>query len=188
MVEITDRGSDQQSAEHGLQTFEGDIRSVVELVLVQTLGQAATGRMDELSAALEEVRRVVTEEGRLPDSVPAAAEVEALFHTVRGPDVDRATEVLERGRGLLLSRRIEARADLGELTASHPELSSQFERLTDQLTGTASVDGVGGVPPATPSGPGSPGCARRVNSTCWSPRSVPGPGSKGFCGRSPQGS
>ncbi|WP_329077645.1 CHAT domain-containing protein [Streptomyces niveus] len=147
MVEITDRGSDQQSAEHGLQTFEGDIRSVVELVLVQTLGQAATGRMDELSAALEEVRRVVTEEGRLPDSVPAAAEVEALFHTVRGPDVDRATEILERGRGLLLSRRIEARADLGELTESHPELSSQFERLTDQLTGTASVDGVGGVPP-----------------------------------------
>ncbi|MFG2172426.1 CHAT domain-containing protein [Streptomyces niveus] len=147
MVEITDRGSDQQSAEHGLQTFEGDIRSVVELVLVQTLGQAATGRMDELSAALEEVRRVVTEEGRLPDSVPAAAEVEALFHTVRGPDVDRATEVLERGRGLLLSRRIEARADLSELTESHPELSSQFERLTDQLTGTASVDGVGGVPP-----------------------------------------
>ncbi|MEW1793580.1 CHAT domain-containing protein [Streptomyces niveus] len=147
MAEITDRGSDQQSAEHGLQTFEGDIRSVVELVLFQTLGQTATGRMDELSAALEEVRRVVTEEGRLPDSVPAAAEVEALFHTVTGPDVDRAAEVLERGRGLLLSRRIEARADLGELTASHPELSREFERLADQLTGTAGVDGAGGVPP-----------------------------------------
>ncbi|MEV8420103.1 CHAT domain-containing protein [Streptomyces niveus] len=147
MAEITDRGSDQQSAEHGLQTFEGDIRLVVELVLVKTLVHAATGRVEELSASLEEVRRVITEEGRLPDSFPAAAEVAAFFHTVTGPDVDRATEVLERGRGLLLSRRIEARADLSELTESHPELSREFERLTDQLTGTASVDGVGGVPP-----------------------------------------
>lgn len=155
MAEITDRGSDQQSAEHGLQTFEGDIRSVVELVLLQALGQAGTGRVDELRAALEEVHRVVTEEGRVPDSFPDAAEVAALFRTITGPDVDRATEVLERGRGLLLSRRIEARADLGELDAAHPELSRAFERLTDQLAAESDVRDVsnlsgigetGGVP------------------------------------------
>lgn len=141
MVEITDRGSDQQSAEHGLQTFEGDIRSVVELVLVQALGQASIGKVAEVKAALEEVQRVVREERRVPDTFPDAAEVAALFRTVAGPDVDRAAEVLERGRGLLLSRRIEARADLGELGAAHPELSREFERLTDQLTAEPDPDG-----------------------------------------------
>lgn len=146
MAEITDRGSDQESAEHGLQTFEGDIRSVVELVLFQALGQASTGRVEEVRAALEEVRRVVTEEGRVPDSFPDAAELSTLFRTVAGPDVDRATEVLERGRGLLLSRRIEARVDLGELSAAHPELSREFERLTDQFTAEPDVPDAPDVP------------------------------------------
>ncbi|MEV0774442.1 CHAT domain-containing protein [Streptomyces sp. NPDC050428] len=131
MAEITDRGSDQESAEFGLGAFEGDIRAVVELVLLQALGQAGADRMDELTAAVEESIRVIEEERRVPDSMP---DVGSYFRTVAGPAVDRAAAVLERGRGLLLSRRIEARADLGELSAAHPELSREFERLTDQLT------------------------------------------------------
>ncbi|MFD4767106.1 CHAT domain-containing protein [Streptomyces niveus] len=141
MAEITDRGSDQQSAEHGLQTFEGDIRSVVELVLLHTLGRAGADRVKDLKGALEETLRVVRDEQRMPDSFPDTAEIAATFRTVTGPDVDRAAEVLERGRGLLLSRRIEARADLGELSAAHPELSREFERLTDQIN--AAPDPVG---------------------------------------------
>lgn len=126
MADITDRGSDQQSAEHGLTTFEGDIRQIIELVLLQALGREAAARVrafkDDVMAALREQR--------LPQALP---EPGALFGTVAGPDVDRATELLDRGRGLLLARRIEARADLGELRPAHPELADAFERLTDRL-------------------------------------------------------
>ncbi|MEU0116616.1 CHAT domain-containing protein [Streptomyces bobili] len=73
-----------------------------------------------------------------PDAVPHApttgpAQPTDPPTTVTGPDVDRATELLERGRGLLLSRRMEARADLGELRSAHPELADEFERLTELL-------------------------------------------------------
>ncbi|KIF75359.1 hypothetical protein QR77_18470, partial [Streptomyces sp. 150FB] len=128
MAEITDRGSDQQSAEHGLTTFEGDIRLIIELALVRILVREATvwarGVRDEMATAVREQR--VPEAPRVP---------ETILHVVTGPDVDRATELLERGRGLLLSRRLEARADLGGLRSEHPALAEEFELLTDQLTG-----------------------------------------------------
>ncbi|MFF1418233.1 CHAT domain-containing protein [Streptomyces sp. NPDC058280] len=127
MADITDRGSDQQSAEHGLTSFEGDIRSIIELVLLRALGREAAAwardLRDELAAALREQRP--------PAALPTP---ESLFRIVAGPDVDRATELLERGRGLLLSRRIEARTDLSGLRSEHPALADEFERLTDQLT------------------------------------------------------
>ncbi|MFF0106012.1 CHAT domain-containing protein [Streptomyces hirsutus] len=126
MAGITDRGSDQASAEHGLSTFEGDIRSIVELVLARVFEHELTARTSARRAALEEVMRAV-EAGRTPP------EPGALEWTVEGPDVDRAVELLERGRGLLLARRIEARADTGDLRSAHPELADEFERLTEQL-------------------------------------------------------
>ncbi|MCQ4043235.1 CHAT domain-containing protein [Streptantibioticus rubrisoli] len=126
MAAVTDRGSDQRSAEHGLTTFEGDIRSVIELVLLEAFGHEAAASVHRLG---ENIKSALAE-GRLPEDLPQLGE---LFRVVAGPEVDRATEVLVRGRGLLLSRRIESRADLSELRSGHPELADEFERLTDQL-------------------------------------------------------
>ncbi|WP_406171157.1 CHAT domain-containing protein [Streptomyces sp. NBC_00996] len=147
MAEITDRGSDQQSAEHGLTTFEGDIRTIVELILIQALGrQAAVGVRafrEELAAALDGLKAALSEQ-RVPDALDALPKPEALHRSllhgpVAGPEVDRAAELLERGRGLLLARRIEARADIGELRAAHPALARDFERLTDRLSAEPDV-------------------------------------------------
>ncbi|MGW3204902.1 CHAT domain-containing protein [Streptomyces sp. NPDC001135] len=126
MAGVTDRGSDQASAEHGLSSFEGDIRSVTELVLAHLVGQALADRLPAHVKALEQSVRAV-EAGQIPP-VPAPLERRA-----EGPEVDRAAELLERGRGLLLGRRIEARADIGDLRSVHPELADEFERLTEQL-------------------------------------------------------
>ena len=132
MADVTDRGSDQQTAEHGLTSFEGDIRQIVELVLLSLLGrQAAVGvrdLVDELKAHAAALR-----EQRAPDTLPEPAALHRKLRIVTGPDVDRAAELLERGRGLLLARRIEARADTGDLWSAHPTLAREFERLTDHL-------------------------------------------------------
>ncbi|MGK5531178.1 CHAT domain-containing protein [Streptomyces sp. URMC 129] len=140
MAAVTDRGSDQQSAEHGLTTFDGDIRAVVELVLTRLLVDAGAAVLTDRLAAVRRALAAFRDAGRPPDSLPAlapasdpASDPAGRPRTVDGPDVDRAAALLERGRGLLLSRRIEARADLGELRAAHPELAAEFERLTDLL-------------------------------------------------------
>ncbi|MFF0204326.1 CHAT domain-containing protein [Streptomyces sp. NPDC005017] len=135
MAGLTDRGSDQTSAEHGLSTFEGDIRSVVELVLSAVELRDAPAKVSERMRVLEETVAAL-EGGRTADldGLPA------LDHTVRGPEVDRTAELLERGRGLLLARRIEARADIGELHSAHPELAAEFERLTDTLDSRPAPD------------------------------------------------
>ncbi|MEV0695204.1 CHAT domain-containing protein [Streptomyces sp. NPDC050388] len=126
MAGITDRGSDQASAEHGLSTFEGDIRSIVELILAHLVGAELAARIPARLEALEQAVRAV-EAGQSPP------ELGTLERTVEGPEVDRVVELLERGRGLLLARRIEARADIGDLRSVHPGLADEFERLTEQL-------------------------------------------------------
>ncbi|MEV0176809.1 CHAT domain-containing protein [Streptomyces sp. NPDC050803] len=126
MAAVTDRGSDQQSAEHGLSTFEGDIRSIVELILGRLTLREAAVRVPAHLQALEQAVRAV-EAGQAPP------ELAPLERTLQGPEVDRLAELLERGRGLLLARRIEARADIGDLRTEHPEVAEEFERLTEQL-------------------------------------------------------
>ncbi|MET9659032.1 CHAT domain-containing protein, partial [Streptomyces sp. NPDC006510] len=128
MAGITDRGSDQTSAEHGLSTFEGDIRSIVELILSSLELRESAVQVAERAQILELGVRAL-EAGQMPD----LAGLPALDHTVRGPDVVRTAELLERGRGLLLARRIEARADIGDLQGAHPELAEEFEQLTDRI-------------------------------------------------------
>ncbi|MFE2149284.1 CHAT domain-containing protein [Streptomyces lavendulae] len=140
MPGITDRGSDQQSAEFGLTSFEGSIRKVVQLVLMAV--QLRDGpaqlkdRLETLARRLEEAAA----EQRLPEPLPALG---SALRTVTGPDVERAAELLERGRGFLLSRRIEARADLGDLRSAHPGLAHEFEQLTDVLTTEPAEPAVG---------------------------------------------
>lgn len=126
MAALTDRGGDQASAEHSLTSFEGDIRMIVELILSGVvMRDVATRLPGHLKAVREAVREL--EAGRVPDEPPT------FDRTFSGPDVDRAAELLERGRGLLLARRMEARADVGELRAAHPELAEEFEELTARL-------------------------------------------------------
>ncbi|MEV2189794.1 CHAT domain-containing protein [Streptomyces phaeochromogenes] len=124
MAEVTDRGSDQESAEYGLSIFEGSIREVVEWVLVwgHIHATAVHTLVHQLGTALEK--------GRPPD-LPLVADTLVPFFA--GSGVDRATELLERGRGLLLTRRIEARTDITELSRLHPQLAAEFERLTGLL-------------------------------------------------------
>ncbi|WP_327722043.1 CHAT domain-containing protein [Streptomyces sp. NBC_00490] len=126
MATLTDRGADQAAAEHGLSSFEGDIRTIVELILCHVELRDVVPRLPGyLKAAQESVRE--WEAGQVPPELPT------IDRSLQGPDVDRAAELLERGRGLLLTRRIEARADLGELRAQHPALAAEFERLTAQI-------------------------------------------------------
>lgn len=151
MADVTDRGSDQQSAEHGLTSFEGDIRRIVELILMTVQGgQAAAGARafaDEVRSALDDFQTALREQ-RVPDPLPDPAALSRMLRIVAGPDVDRTAELLERGRGLLLARRIEARADIGEVRSAHPALAREFERLTDLLATGADVPGVPDVPGA----------------------------------------
>ncbi|MGW0912938.1 CHAT domain-containing protein [Streptomyces sp. NPDC002784] len=136
MAGLTDRGSDQRSAEHGLSTFEGDIRTIVELILTHLVGRDLAARLPGELAGL----KAVTERAAAGDDPDAVREALAALRlpsahprTASGPEVDRAAELLDRGRGLLLARRIEARADLDTLRAGHPDLAAEFERLTDTL-------------------------------------------------------
>ncbi|MGY1580943.1 CHAT domain-containing protein [Streptomyces sp. MN13] len=137
MAGLTDRGSDQASAEHGLSTFEGDIRSITELVLCTLQGREYAARLPAYLETVEEALREA-EAGRVPPAPPGALDV-----TFAGPDVDRALELLERGRGLLLARRIEARADIGDLRSAHPGLADEFERLTEELDARPGTAGAG---------------------------------------------
>ncbi|WP_328872704.1 CHAT domain-containing protein [Streptomyces sp. NBC_00287] len=161
MAAITDRGSDQQSAEHGLSTFEGDIRTIVELILMQLVGRevasllpghlgAVTDRLEAVAKRLEttpEDRREAEAqdvENAVRETAEAVQALPGLGRAVQGPEVDRAAELLERGRGLLLARRIEARADIGDLRSVHPALAAEFERLTDALASDVPDSGPAG--------------------------------------------
>ncbi|MFE4912627.1 CHAT domain-containing protein [Streptomyces sp. NPDC056652] len=138
MTGLTDRGSDQTSAEHGLSTFEGDIRTIIELVLAHVVGRELAARIPARLKALEQAVHAAQAGEIPPEPVP-------LETTVAGPDVDRAMELLERGRGLLLARRIEARADIGDLRSAHPELADEFERLTERLDAEPETSAAGGA-------------------------------------------
>lgn len=165
LPQVTDRGSDQRSAEHGLVSFDGDLRGIAELLLMTITVREVRARLAGLGVGREEGgAEEGTEDGaeengtgtgtRTGTGTGTGAEVSAgAFHAsgigiVRGPDVDRTVELLERGRGLLLSRRIEARADLGALRAAHPAQAHEFERLTELLADPAAT-ATGAVPERT---------------------------------------
>ncbi|MFE2252883.1 CHAT domain-containing protein, partial [Streptomyces lavendulae] len=145
---ITDRGSDQQSAEFGLTSFEGSIRKIVQLVLMAVQLRDGPARLKDRLESLVRLLEEAAAEQRLPEALP---DLGSALRSAAGPDVERAAELLERGRGFLLSRRIEARADLGELRSAYPGLAREFEQLTDVLT----------AEPAEPAA-GTPGGAERA--------------------------
>ncbi|MFE6361643.1 CHAT domain-containing protein [Streptomyces sp. NPDC057806] len=144
MAGLTDRGSDQRSAEHGLSTFEGDIRTIVELILTHLVGRDLAARLPGEAAGLKAVMERAAA-GDDPDAVREALAAlrlpSAHGRTASGPDVDRAAELLDRGRGLLLARRIESRADIDALRTAHPDLAAEYERLTNTLADAPAESG-----------------------------------------------
>ncbi|MFF3140930.1 CHAT domain-containing protein [Streptomyces sp. NPDC057927] len=60
----------------------------------------------------------------------------------------RALQLLETGRGVLLSQALDTRSDLGDLRQRHPDLADRFARLRDRLDQPAETI----APPADPMG------------------------------------
>jgi tetratricopeptide (TPR) repeat protein len=52
---------------------------------------------------------------------------------VQAGRADRAVELFEQGRGILLGQALDTRTDLTELAAQHPDLARQFTALRDRL-------------------------------------------------------
>jgi tetratricopeptide (TPR) repeat protein len=66
---------------------------------------------------------------------------------------DRAVELFEQGRGILLGQVLDARTDLTELASAHPGLAERFASLRDSLDAAGDR---GWRRPGPPSGPGLP--------------------------------
>jgi tetratricopeptide (TPR) repeat protein len=58
---------------------------------------------------------------------------DAAASCVRAGLTDRAVELFEQCRGVMLSRALDTRADLAELTGRHPGLAARFTALRDDL-------------------------------------------------------
>jgi len=65
---------------------------------------------------------------------------EAAACVVRAGDPERAVRLLEQGRGILLGRELDARADLGALRAAHPDLAGQVAELRDLMAAPAAPE------------------------------------------------
>jgi tetratricopeptide (TPR) repeat protein len=52
---------------------------------------------------------------------------------VRADQADRAVELFEQGRGILLGQALDTRTDLTELAERHPDLAERFTKLRDDL-------------------------------------------------------
>ncbi|MFC5666528.1 CHAT domain-containing protein [Kitasatospora misakiensis] len=140
LTRITDRGSDQASAEHGLTSFEAVLRGITTMLLMTLSQLDAQRRLQAAEAFLAAYEASASGAGPRP-GFPTEGLPALTFDIDDGPRLERALELMERGRGILLSRRVEARADVTELRAEHPELATEFERLTGLLEPPADGDG-----------------------------------------------
>jgi hypothetical protein len=50
-----------------------------------------------------------------------------------GDDLEQVLRLLELGRGVMASFRLDVRSDVSQLKAAHPKLAAQFEHLRDEL-------------------------------------------------------
>jgi tetratricopeptide (TPR) repeat protein len=65
---------------------------------------------------------------------------------------DRAVELFEQGRGILLSQALDTRTDLTALAGQHPDLAARFTLLRGDLDRAASTSGPLAAPPPGPGG------------------------------------
>ncbi|GAB2750231.1 CHAT domain-containing protein [Streptomyces bullii] len=68
---------------------------------------------------------------------------DAAACAVRAGQVERAVELLEQGRGILLAQALETRTDHHELQARAPELAEQLGQVLDELDRLAHADSSG---------------------------------------------
>jgi len=135
MSQISDRGSDHQSAEYA---FAGLMPAHPEQYLSGLLSMLRRHRDAIAEQAPERLAQLV-------------AMQEAI--------VVRAAALAERARGVLLARQFESRTDLGELEAADPGLAGQYARLVTELA--ADPDTLAGLRPASdPPAIGRPEWAR----------------------------
>ncbi|MET9579647.1 CHAT domain-containing protein [Streptomyces massasporeus] len=65
---------------------------------------------------------------------------DAAAYALLAGDPARALEVLEHGRGVLLSRTFDTRTDIGRLRSLHPELAQRLESIRDALDSAGAGD------------------------------------------------
>ncbi|BCJ75767.1 hypothetical protein CS0771_53110 [Catellatospora sp. IY07-71] len=78
-------------------------------------------------------------------SHPAGVIGDAAACALAAGQPQRALELLELGRGVLLSQTLDTRSDLGLLRAAHPGLAERFVRIRDQFDlpqSSAAADGI----------------------------------------------
>ncbi|MGI5372472.1 CHAT domain-containing protein [Streptomyces iakyrus] len=65
---------------------------------------------------------------------------DAAAYALLAGDPARALEMLEHGRGVLLSRTFDTRTDIGRLRSLHPELAQRLESIRDALDSAGTDD------------------------------------------------
>ncbi|MFD7874152.1 CHAT domain-containing protein [Streptomyces sp. NPDC059766] len=65
---------------------------------------------------------------------------DAAAYALLAGDSARALEMLEHGRGVLLSRTLDTRTDIGRLRSLHPELAQRLEAIRDALDSAGAGD------------------------------------------------
>lgn len=145
LEKLTDRGVSQQAAEHALTAFDGAIRRIASLALTNALLPGSLGLAEETGKRIAVLEGLVEEavrsggkaddelSGRIMEVVGSMTASFRSVHAVVSPQIDALVALHDRGRGLLLTRRLESRTDLSALRAAHPELAADFEELTGRL-------------------------------------------------------
>lgn len=164
MARLTDRGGTDRTAETALIAFDGAVRAISTEIVVNALPAKTAEQEDAIKRQIAKVQ-AIAQEAREAGAANAASPEEQrrrllphvgvmidLMRPVRyvsGPAIDSVIELHEWGRGLLLKRRLESRADLSPLRAAHPKLAARFEELTRRLetgigqgTGRSRVEGL----------------------------------------------
>lgn len=161
LEKLTDRGVSQLAAEHALSAFDGAVRQIASLSFTNALLPGSMGRTEEtrqridtLNGLLEQAEQIGGKADnelseRILDVVTSMTDSFRSVHAVASPQIDELVALHDRGRGLLLTRRLESRIDLSALRAAHPELAASFEALTGRLeagegatTGNARLEGL----------------------------------------------
>jgi tetratricopeptide (TPR) repeat protein len=65
---------------------------------------------------------------------------DAAAYCLQADEKERAVELWEQGRAVLLGQALDTRTDLTQLQAWHPQLAAQFSRLRDKLDAIPNVD------------------------------------------------
>jgi tetratricopeptide (TPR) repeat protein len=75
---------------------------------------------------------------------------QAAAACLQAGQLDRAVELWEQCRGVLLGQALDLRSDLDELAQRHPGLAAEFSRLRDEMDGRHRLARGGAVPEVTP--------------------------------------